>query len=233
AVAIQAQQRFNAQQLFGAQVDSALRAFGLRETADRFRNDPGERNRLRQTSLDRYVADFERTRSARNVQANEEYINRVRRSIGADENLSAQERLDRQLNILNGFRPKSAAEQAILDNKILGIAGGLNPSELRGDQRNAIASAAERQAEREARSQAEAIKTAQESAGYLKNINDYVNTLKGTAEKGGINAVNRLLVEVKDETESGVNVRNLRQPSPSDVEATYGLFSGGGGLSSF
>lgn len=228
--AIRSQQTFNARQLFGARVDSSLRAFDLREMADRFRNDPTERNRLRQTSLDRYVSDFERRRSNTNVQANEEYIARVRKSIGDDTNLTGQDRLDRQLDLLGGFRTKSVAERSIIDNKILGIAGGLNPADLRGDQRNAIAAAAERQAEREARMQQEAVKAAQSSAESLKNINDYVNTLKGTAEKGGIAAVNKVLVEVKDETAAGVKV--LDQPTPSDVSAYYGTFSGGG-LTSF
>lgn len=236
AAALASQRAFNATQLFGEQVNSAFRAFDLRETAARFRDGDGsERRNLRQTSLDRYIADFERTRSSRNVRANEEYIARIRRSIGQDGNLTAQERLDRQLSIIGGFSPRNGQEQSILDRRVLGIASGLNPADLRNDQRDAIAAAAERQAEVEARSQMEGLKAQQASAAFLQNISAYVDDLKQTATKGGTAALNSALnITVRDETQDGVRTERIGEGTQADVAANYGLFGGGsGGLTSF
>src|SRR5690606_6022354 len=171
-----------------------------------------------------------------NEQARQEYIDRRRRLEGqfgdAEAGISAQERLDRRLNVLQGFRPRNADEQSILDARILGIAGGFNPSELRGDQRNAIASAAERQAEREARQNDEALKSHRQREQYLKEIRDRIDGLSNAALSGGIRAVDAQIT-VRDETSEGIDVKTLRQPEPSDVALSYGTFGGGGGLTSF
>lgn len=218
----------NAIGLYKAKLENSFTAFDLRETAAKFRDNSADRRKLRQNSLDRYKSEFERTRSNRNEQANEDYIRRVQRSIDGDLGGDASERLDRQLSNLDRFKPKTAAEAAVFDQKLLSLGSQIDPSQLRGDQRERIAAAAEAQAERTERRQQEALKAQVNSETYLKAINDQMAGFLKVAQTQGLAGVNKLTVEVKDETNNGIGVQKISEPRPQQVADTYDLgFFGG------
>lgn len=147
------------------------------------------------------------------------------------ENLSAQERLDRQLQLLEGFRPRSAEEMAVADTRLIGLSRGLNPEELRADQREKIASALERQAERTERREQEALDVQKQMLRFSESIDANQKRLLAIAERGGIQGV-EAAITIRDETAAGVDVS--RRGSPGDVAARYDLTQRGpGGLSNF
>lgn len=137
------------------------------------------------------------------------------------ENLSAQQRLDRQIGLLDQFTPRSAGERSVIDSRIIGLGRGLNPEELRADQRERIAAAMERQAEREERRQQESLDIQREMLAVNQRIAENQERLLGIAETGGDRAVDIL---IKDETDSGLTVtRNPARPRNSDTQQNYNL----------
>lgn len=87
---------------------------------------------------------------------------------GVNPNQSAQERLDSKINIIRQEQMKfgrDSQEFQLADRQLLAVGQSLNPSEMRADQREMLASAAEREAtrkdnqEKEARKQIDDLKT--------------------------------------------------------------------------
>lgn len=143
------------------------------------------------------------------------------------ENLSAQERLDRQFGLLGNFQARNPQEQGEIDSRITSIAGRLNPEEIRADQREKIAAAFERQAERTERRQQEALDVAKKQLTVNERILDNQERLLKVAERQGVRGVEVL---VRDETGGSVRIDGSR-PTQDDVRETYdfGGFGLGGG----
>lgn len=234
--AVQSQQAFNASQLFGARVDSALSALDLREMAARFRDDTADRRRFSEDVLARDRAEFERRLGLGenfNAAAVRESLDQRQRLIDLryrDE--SPSERLDRQLEAIRRIRPEDETQQAMADRRVLQIAQGLDPNDLRRDQRESIAQIAERAAEREETRFKAALEIQKKQEIHLKRISDHVDALLKKALSGGLAAVNQAVeITVKDETSDGIRTL-ARRASPQDVADYYSgrLSAGPGGL---
>lgn len=245
---MQAQQ--NALAVFSQRVDSAFTAQGFRDMADRFRNGgPSGSMRLADAMSANTNADAARLQNFRETaerlrRANlpvtfgindQARLDHIRRRVqledklrGEDGQMTAQERLDRQLGLANSFRPGNDRERGVIDQRILSIAATVNPNDLRADQREAIAKAAENQATRVEKREQEAMISAQNREGYLKSINERLGVLNEAAGKTGLKGV-ETLITVKDETEAGVSSQT-RQGTASDVNTRYpvevGFFGG-------
>lgn len=167
---------------------------------------------------------------------NPDYQDAIRAQIARQEDEStASGRLRRQLAALGSLRPGTDAERSALDAKVLSLAGNVDPATLRTDQRNQIAAAAERQAERVERRQQEALDLQKKSYELQKDLHQLQKRFYETADKSGIAGV-ETLIKIQNDATADVRVReSLRQPTPDDTNRTYslGTFGGDGGLTSF
>lgn len=228
--AVDSQRAFNAKQLFGARIDNAMSVLDLREMAERFRDDSAERQAFLRRGLDRSLASSgarfnERGEleffdgAGRNTQAIADYASRSRRFIdglGRDDSPTA--RLDRQLKALDHLNPADTTQRALIDQRILRIAGNMDPNMLRGDLRERVAMSAEREAERVARYQIDNLEIQRQQRDYLKAIAQREADLNKVAREGGINAVNQAVeITIKNESDAGVETK---QPTPQ-MSADY------------
>ncbi|HMO80264.1 MAG TPA: hypothetical protein PKD24_05695 [Pyrinomonadaceae bacterium] len=233
--AIQSQQAFNASQLFGARVDSALSAVNLRDMAARFRDDTADRRRFSEDVLARDRAEFERRQGLGenfNVDAVRESLNQRERFINLRfREETPSERLDRQIEAIRRISPADDAQRAIADQRILNLASGLDPNDLRRDQRESIAQIADRAAEREERRFKDAQKIQQNQERFLRSIDENIQKFLQKAARGGVQAVQQAVdITVRDETGSARIERRASAEDTADYYAGTLLTSGPGGL---
>lgn len=241
--ALAMQRAVNARELFNTRVDSAMNAQNYRDIAENFRNpfdqekanedrarwemrflrdNPNYLNRMRQeydmrnrnmadpTSILMSFEDWIKKDLDRRAEANPLLDSMQRRNV---------ERLDRQFSALDRVGATSASERAIIDERIVRLAGSLDPSSLRADQRERVAQSAERLAEREERRHGEAMKVYNEQLKTQKAIAAYQEVLAKVADKQGAAGVKQALeITVKDETSTGVETQ---QPTPQISAAYY------------
>jgi len=234
-LATRAQQAISSRQLFEARLENAMQVFDLREVVQRFRDDTPDRRNFAQNRLDREIEEFERRRSLgviMNDEAQQESFRRRQRLIEQRfPTDSPSARLDRLLESMDRIRPEDSSQQAILDMRVVRSASAIDPSQIRGDQRERIAAAAERSAEREERRFREALDVQKQMLRFSESIDANQKRLLAIAERGGIQGV-EAAITIRDETAAGVDV--LRRGSPGDVAARYDLTQRGpGGLSNF
>jgi len=234
-LATRAQQAISSRQLFEARLENAMQVFDLREVVQRFRDDTPDRRNFAQNRLDREIEEFERRRSLgviMNDEAQQESFRRRQRLIEQRfPTDSPSARLDRLLESMDRIRPEDSSQQAILDMRVVRSASAIDPSQIRGDQRERIAAAAERSAEREERRFREALDVQKQMLRFSESIDANQTRRLGIAERGGIQGV-EAAITIRDETAAGVDV--LRRGSPGDVAARYDLTQRGpGGLSNF
>lgn len=222
---------------FKAAVDSRMNAFDLRERARIYRDGtPEEQARQREAALNRFdaqIAAEEREGFYRNPYVNALRRAQIARTSGDDQ--SAAKRLDRAMRELRRGGASNAEEQSVLDQRLLALGSSIDPSQLRQDQRNQLAAAAERQAERVERRQQDALDLQKKSYEMQKELHSLQKKFYETADKSGIAGV-ETLIKVQNDTTADVGVReSLRQPTPEDTNRTYslGTFGGDGGLTSF
>lgn len=230
---IASQQAFNARQLFSARLDNAMGIFDLQETARKFRDDSGSRREMLQSGIDKDRKNLEWLEKNPdglhvNVDARREDIERRQKFL--NEKFKADDpsaRLDRQMEALNRLSPSDDAQRAILDRRILGFSANLDPSQLRSDQRDQIASIAERTAERQMRQEMDALNEMKRQTDILTRIETATKDLKSTAEKSGVRGVEQAL-NVNVSAPDGSQVQVLpTQPTPLTVDFAVG---GRGGL---
>lgn len=227
-LATRAQQAISSRQLFEARLENAMQVFDLREVVQRFRDDTPDRRNFAQNRLDREIEEFERRRSLgviMNDDAQQESFRRRQRLIEQRfPTDSPSARLDRLLESMDRIRPEDSSQQAILDMRVVRSASAIDPSQLRGDQRERIAAAAERSAEREERRFKESFDIAKQQAAYQKAILEGLKPLVAMVSKEGLAGIERALeITVKDETSSGAEVR---RGSKADVAKRYENMSG-------
>lgn len=141
------------------------------------------------------------------------------RTQNPDENLAVQQRLDKQLDIIASQRAKTPQEQALADRKALSLSSGLRPEQLTDSERTKLASINEREAVRRDNYEREAQKLRAEQAGYLKEIRDYQQGLKGTAGQGGNNA---LTVTIQNQSDADASIKQqTRTPTAQDTADYY------------
>lgn len=225
AAALASQREFNANQLFGARADNVLGSLDLRDLAARFRDDSAQRRAFGQAGINLSIADLNRTGglAGRNAEAIIENLQRRQRLIDSIQGDTPEQRLDRQFAALNRLDPSNSAERAIIDQRIVRLAVGLDPNSLRGDQREQIARAAERQAEREERRFQEALDVQQKQLAMLERIAGVTSDLNDVARREGLAGVeNALNITVRDETSDGAEVR--AQPRRASARSTQILY---------
>lgn len=143
--------------------------------------------------------------------------------IDDDKNLTAQARLDRQLKLADTFKATTDTKdkQADIDAKIVSVSRGIDPTTLRQDQRDKVAAALERQADRTEQREEKSFKIRQDMLEFTKKIEANQRALLGKAVNGGINAVNNTL-RIVDETNGGVDIsQNPSNPTQADTQKQY------------
>lgn len=140
-------------------------------------------------------------------------------------NLSTQERLDRQFGVIDKAGGTSAAEKAIVDRKIIALAGN-DPTALRSDQRERVAASLEREADRKIRAEQEALDVFKQVLETNKVIAENGKRLVALAEKGGTKALDIIL---KNETDGAADIsKNPKAPTSRDTDELYDIgFAGG------
>lgn len=274
---IASQQAFNAKQLFGAKIDSAMNAFDLREMAAEFRNignrrlTPADVEKMQYQflsggtqNIDAYrlnsdrnflysgsgAEDFRRLAVNNGITsigprfldtvdgfegfARRQFDNLDAMGAGSDLNRSAlasvlareklnpeskfgspAEKLDRQLAALDRLNPSNTGEQALLDQRILRNASGIDPATLRSDQRERLAQIADRAADREEKRHQEALEVQKQMAASLKILTGEEKKLSDEAARGGTQAV-----EIRIKNEAGSDVETKRS-SQADVDREF------------
>lgn len=162
--------------------------------------------------------DFQRQQEeAGGMFRNTQYQDYRRSLLGReDQENSARGRFDRQLELLDRFRPGNDRERAVIDQKILALGSNLDPSQLDFRGREAIASAAERQAVRKEKDEQESLEIQRNQLKMLRILAGEEEGLNRKVEKGGSQALEIL---IKDETGGGVNVK---RPTGRDTSQLYG-----------
>lgn len=146
------------------------------------------------------------------------------------EDLSVNERLRKQLDVIDSLKPGSDAERAAADRKTIALAANLRPEDLDPNLRNRVASAAEREADRLVRQEADAQRVREEQRDYLKSISEQITTFLGIAKQGGTGAI-EATIKVSEESGMVQDVTKTSRPGPRSTADVYnfGGFSFAGG----
>lgn len=225
AAAIASQQAFNSKQLFGARIDNAMGVFDLREMAARFRDDTDQRRAFAQAGLDRQIAgDNQRiAMGGVNVDAIREYQGFRQRFIDRQfQTESPGDKLDRQLAALDKLDPKNSGEQALLDQRILRTASGIDPANINAGTRERLAQIAERAADREEKRFQEVLTVQKEMAASLKLLSGEEKKLNDEVAKGGSNVIN---LRIQNEAEG---TKAEARPSQTDTQQAFANVMYGG-----
>lgn len=136
-----------------------------------------------------------------------------------EDNLPAQARLDQQINLANqlGRGAQNDEQRAITDARIAGLSQGINPAELRGDQREAIATALENQAKRAEEREKNAEKLRNDQLETNQKVRNFIDGLEQKAKEGGTEAV-KTQVNLNIQNSSGKPVTG--RANPNDVTIT-------------
>jgi hypothetical protein len=199
AAALASQRAANSAQLFGARADNALGSLDLRDL----------------------ISDFNRTSNSTNPDVIKNILARARLADSFGD--TPEKKLDRQIAALNRLDPSNSAERAIVDQRILRLAGNLDPNVLRNDQRELIAQTAERQAEREERRFQEALTVQKEQLATQKALLSVQERLTRSAEREGLRGVESALqVTIRNESDAEVRARDT--PQRASARATQILY---------
>ncbi|MEP6903698.1 MAG: hypothetical protein ABJA66_18390 [Actinomycetota bacterium] len=90
-------------------------------------------------------------------------------------NFSVQQRLNKQISVIDSLKTKTPEERALADRKALAISSNLKPEQLTGGKSDKLGRAAEREARRRDEYDLNAQKTREDQARYLKIISEYDN----------------------------------------------------------
>lgn len=146
---------------------------------------------------------------------------RMQGLLGDNPNQTAQDRLQKQFDVITGFKAQNDEELGIADRKILALIQGVDPNNLNDYQRNLAAGAAERQADRKSNEESEARQREQKRDELLQKTYEETKKLREIAEKQGKEGVETTL-RVVDET-SGRKVASVTntRPNPKNTADHY------------
>lgn len=218
AAAIASQQTFNARQLFGARLDNTMSVFDLRELAASYRDDSAQRRAFAQGGLDRQIAgDSQRiAMGGVNTQAILEYQQFRQKFIDRQfQGETPADKLDRQIAALDRINPQNSGEQALLDQRILRTASGIDPASINSGTRERLAQIADRAADREENRFQEALAVQKQMAASLKKISGEEQKLSGDVAKNGSGVID---IRIKNEAEG---VAAEARPTQDDVSRTF------------
>ena len=147
----------------------------------------------------------------------------LRKSNKTDDNSSLQERLSKQVNIIESLKNTSGLNstdaQGIADKKILGLSSGIRPEQLNDSLRNAVALANEREAVRKDQNEKEAIALQKDAIALQGRIAIAQEALLKIAQTQGLEGLKQTL-EIIDKTNGAVKVLGA-SPKPEDTATTY------------
>lgn len=138
---------------------------------------------------------------------------------GTDENLSLNDRLRKQLSIINSG-VSNEAERGIADRRLIGLSSGLDPSQIKAELREQIAAANEREAVRKENYERELLNIERENLEINKKIAAAQDKLLQIAEKDGLEGLNNYLkITVEDKTSGGISTGSAG--TQDDVRNNY------------
>jgi hypothetical protein len=135
----------------------------------------------------------------------------------------AIERLDKQIGLANllGRGAENEDQRAIAEARIAGLGRGVDPTTLRGDQREAIATAIENQAKRAEDREKTAQDLRQKQYDLDLKIEEHLKVLRGIAETEGTKSIQGKFI-FEDRTKDGVEVEaRPKGPTQKSVTSTY------------
>lgn len=121
--------------------------------------------------------------------------------------LTAQDRLDKQLAIIRGLKPENEFQRAEADRKIIALTQGLNPADLSDAQRNAAAAARENEAARLDNAETAAKAERADNAAIQKSIDKNIADLLKIAKSEGLTGVIRIINEAEDSAKESLGKR--------------------------
>ncbi|HEX8248976.1 MAG TPA: hypothetical protein VF599_12435 [Pyrinomonadaceae bacterium] len=136
-----------------------------------------------------------------------------------DSDLRLQDRLQRQISLIQGKGFLSENEQAINDKKLIALSSGLNPSQLTYDLREKFAAARERDAVRIERYEQDATADRKKQIALQNRIAESLDKLKEIAEKEGLQGVIRIIDESNGKAD--VRSRSVKTPTPRHTQEYY------------
>jgi hypothetical protein len=138
-------------------------------------------------------------------------------SLDKGDNLNIQQRLDNQLKIVDLSNPANPEQRDIADRKILSLAQNIDPTKLTDTERNKIADAADRRAEKTEKAQNEANVLSNKRLDLDGKLLVEITKLNEAVGKEGLKA----LITIEDNSNGAAKVREGSQPNRKDTEKTY------------
>ena len=142
------------------------------------------------------------------------FLARQRNSSVDDPNAALQERLQKQIDIVDSSRANSPSELALADKKLIALTSGLDPSKLTDRERDTAASAREREAARRETAEKDAAADRKKQVELQTRIAENQEKLLELAQKEGLKGIDKLLVEIKD---SPTTKSTVTRANPSDT----------------
>lgn len=136
----------------------------------------------------------------------------------SQDNQSFNDRLKSQLSIIES-RAFTPEQQAIADKKLIGLTSALNPDEIRGDLKEKIALANEREADRRANLEKEMLQLQKDQLAVDQQKAGLLSRLVEIAEKEGSGKITSL-IEIVDKTDGKVTVTGAAAGN-DDVRSYY------------
>lgn len=131
---------------------------------------------------------------------------------------TVQERLDRQLKVLDSVSPKDRLQRVDADSRILALTANVDPTTLRQDTRNRLADVIERRATETERREIDSLREQQTQSKILEQIRGEISNLRGIAQKGGTAAIEVL---VKNESDNATVDKKPKAATQEDVRSRY------------
>lgn len=125
----------------------------------------------------------------------------------ADQNLTIQDRLNRQLAVINDSRPENEAQRAEADRRIIALTQGANPGDLTDAQRDAAAGAREREATRLEGAETAARAQRDAQTKVQTSIDKNIGELLKIAQSDGLTGVIRIINEAEDRARESLGQR--------------------------
>ena len=133
---------------------------------------------------------------------------------GDNPDLTLQERLQKQIDIVGGAGAKTDEEKSIADRKLIALTQGLDPAKLTGQENDVAASSREREAVRRENAEKDANADRKKQIELQTRIAENQEKLLKIAEKEGLSGIEKLLVEIKD---SPTTKSTVQRANPSDT----------------
>lgn len=137
-----------------------------------------------------------------------------RDAAAADQDSTARDRFNRQLEVINRQRPANDEQRAIADRAIIDLGKTLGDDASDSD-RDKIAAAMERQAERLEKQESEAVRLRAEDRATNQNIDANIAALLKIAQSEGLTGTLRII----NEAENNAKLSLGKRPTESDTKA--------------